>query len=152
LLRPSFYTVDMTNLERTAFVALTVVLMGCASPQSRIKSHQAAFDSYPPEVQRKIREGRADVGFTREQVTLALGKPDRRDGRKDVSGVQDVWIYGVDSSGPRFGLGFGMGTSGPGITGIGIGAQSALDSGRGRGERVRVVFQNDAVISVENRR
>lgn len=128
-------------------LALAVlVLAACVSPASRIKRHQAAFDAYPAEVQAGIRAGQVEVGYTREQAELALGRPDRTYVRKTASGTQDVWAYGGRSSHPSLSLGFGMGSGGGGgLYGGGMG----LASEAGREDRARVVFQNDAVVSVE---
>ncbi|HRE80444.1 MAG TPA: hypothetical protein PLN52_05310, partial [Opitutaceae bacterium] len=51
-------------------------LSACSSsPQSRIESDPRAYATAPKEVQAKIRAGQIDVGFTREQVRLAMGDP-----------------------------------------------------------------------------
>ena len=119
-------------------------LAACAGPQSRIKKHQAEFDSYPPAVQQKIRAGQVDVGFTDRQVALAMGRPDRVYAQKTATARQEVWLYG---GGPHVGMGMGFGM------GIGPGAV-VVDSGPDidPGERVRVVLQDGVVVSVEDRR
>lgn len=133
---------------------LAAALAACAGPQSRIRGHQAEFDAYSPAVQRKIRDGQADVGFTREQVSLALGRPDRVYARKTTSAEQEVWAYGSGVTGPGAapgaGFGPGPGPAGPGFYGGGIGVEA--DPGIDRGERVRVVFQSGVVVAVESRR
>jgi hypothetical protein len=134
-----------------AAVLVATALAACAGPSSRIKKHQAEFNSYPPAVQQKIRDGQVDVGFTDEQVAMALGRPDRIYERKTTKAVQEVWAYGA-ASGSRvgFGVGTGMGAgAGPGYYSGGI----AVDSGPGidHGERTRVVLQDGVVVSVESR-
>ena len=124
-------------------------LAACAGPQSRIKKHQALFDSYPPPVQRKIQEGQADVGFTKEQAAMAMGRPERIYTRKTASAEQEVWAYGIESSGPQ--IGFGMGMGGPGFSAVGVGLESGGASEGDSDARVRVVFQNGLVVSVESR-
>jgi hypothetical protein len=138
----------MSSRRRSAFFAAFALLAACASPQSRIKAHRAAFDAYPPAIQRKISDGIADVGFTREQVQLALGTPDRRYARKTADAEQEVWGYGAarGASSLGFGLGFGMGGLG---TTVGMGTE--VGPGGPPEERVRVVFQDGAVVSVESR-
>ena len=128
------------------FLALLLVgLAACATPKSRIERHQEAFDAYPPAVRESIRAGQAEVGFTRDQVELALGRPDRKYVRKTGAGVQDVWAYGASSARPGLSLGLGMGSGAGGIFSGGVG----VDSGGDREDRARVVFQGDAVVSVE---
>jgi hypothetical protein len=137
----------------TAAALLAAALAACASPASRIREHQAEFDAYPPAVQRKIRDGQVDLGFTRRQVTLALGRPDRVYNRKIASAAQqEVWGYGTGVTGPRAvdGPGPGPGAAGPGFYGGGIGA--AGDPGIDRGESVRVVFQDGLVVAFDSRR
>ena len=140
------YTAYMKTVRWTIIAAF--VAAGCASPKYRIRRHQAAFDSYPPAVQKEIREGQVEVGFTPEQVEMALGRPDRRYDRKTAAAAQDVWAYGGSVS-PRLGLGFGMGSGG---VGGGLGVDTGVDTGFGGDERVRVVFQNGVVVSVESRK
>lgn len=125
---------------------LAAVLAACAGPSSRIKKHQAEFDSYPADVQKKIRAGQADVGFTDQQVALALGRPDRIYSRKTQTGQQEVWAYG-SAYGSSVGVGMGIGTGGPGYS---VGG-AVVNSGPGGGERTRVVLQNGVVVAVESR-
>ena len=146
----------MKHPRLVSILGLAAALAACSTPQSRIKRRQAEFDSYPPEVQRAIRAGQADVGFTREQVALALGRPDRMDTLKTAAGVQDVWLYGIGSGGPRVGLGFGLG-AGPGaVVGGGVGAVGdvglAPDASVVGDARLRVVFQGERAVSVESGR
>lgn len=124
---------------------LLIAAAACATPESRIKRHKAAFDAYPAEVQERIRAGQVDVGFTREQVELALGRPDRKYARQTAAAAQDVWAYGAGSVRPSLSLGFGMGSGGGGFYGGGLGVGSKA----GREDRARVVFQDGAVVSVE---
>ena len=130
-----------------AAAAFAAALAACAGPQSRIKKHQAEFDSYPPAVQQKIRAGQVDTGFTDRQVALALGRPDRVYARKTASAQQEVWAYG--GAGPHVGIGVGVGLgAGPLGGGIGVDSEPEID----RGESIRVVLQNGAVVAVESRR
>ena len=76
---------------------LTTVLLlaasGCATPESRIKKNQALFDSFPAEVQEKVKAGQIDIGFTADMVAIALGKPGRVYQRKTTEGETEVWSY-----------------------------------------------------------
>ena len=138
------------KVERLLLTALlATALTACAGPSSRIKKHQAEFDAYPADVQKNIRAGQADVGFTDRQVALALGRPDRIYARKTAAATQEVWAYG-GAYGSRVGVGLGLGMgAGPGFYSGGI----AMDSEPGidHGERTRVVLQNGVVVSVESR-
>ena len=148
---PPRYTPGM-KVSRLATAALfALALAACAGPQPRIKKHQAEFNSYPPVIQQKIRAGQVDVGFTQQQVALALGRPDRAYARKTATADQEVWAYGGGGAGPRVGVGVGMGGgAGPSFYGGDIALESEPDIDRG--ERVRIVFQNGVVIAVENPR
>lgn len=134
--------------KRTVVLLLSAALAACQTPQSRIKKNQAAFDAYPPEIQRAIREGRVEVGFTAEQAMIALGKPDRVYTSKTAASSQEFWEYGIGRS--SVGFGFGMSTMGGGSgygTGVGV---NTSDLGDPRA-RVRVAFENGKVVSVERR-
>jgi hypothetical protein len=100
----------MTKRLALAAIALSLAFAGCSTPDSRIEKNSAAFASYPPAVQTKIRAGEVDVGFTAEMVTLALGKPDRVVRRQTAEGETEVWAY-ADKS-PTIGFGFGVGGGG----------------------------------------
>ncbi|MBI3297148.1 MAG: hypothetical protein HYZ75_03225 [Elusimicrobia bacterium] len=134
---------------RALLAVLLAAAAACSGPDTRIKRRQAAFDAYPPAVQETIRAGKVEIGFTREQAELALGKPDRRYTRKTAAGEQDVWAYGGGGSArPRLGLGIGVGSYGGGGAysgGVGIGR------GESGEDRLRVVFQGDAVTGIEER-
>lgn len=52
------------------------------------------FDNLPPEIQEAIKAKRAEVGMTKEQVEMALGRPRDRI-RETVDGEErEDWIYG----------------------------------------------------------
>lgn len=136
----------MTN--RIVVLILGAALAACSSPQSRIKKNQTAFDGYPPVVQAAIREGAVEVGFTGEQVVMALGKPSRVYSQKTAGANQEVWEYGAGGR-PSVGLGFGMSSMGGGSgfgTSVGLGSDSMDPRAH-----TRVVLQNGTVVSVERR-
>lgn len=126
-------------------VLLLALLAACASPESRIHDQQAAFDSYPPAVQQKIRAGQADIGFTPEQVRMALGEPDHKYTRSSAEGNTEVWGY--RDSGPMFSFGVGGGSFGS-HSGVGGGVGVAT-GGDAPEDKVRVVFANGVVQSIE---
>ncbi len=123
-----------------------VFVSACSSPGRRIAKDQGAFDSYPAEVQAMIRDGRIDLGFTREQVRMALGKPDATSTRRTAAGNAEVWIYRDGGRSPRVGLGLGFGSGGFG-TGVGVSTGS-----RGADNSTRVVFEGARVAGIEEAR
>lgn len=129
-------------------LVLAAALAACSSPDSRIDSNRAAFDSYPAETQAKIRVGKVDVGFTPEMVRIALGEPARQMTRKTETGEVEVWIYTEDK--PQFSFGFGVG-SGSRHSGMGVGMATST-GGYEPDEKARVEFRNGLVESVEYRK
>ena len=103
---------------RLALLAVLLAALACASANSRISASQDVFDGYPPEVQERIRAGEVAVGFTEEQVLMALGKPDRRTKVVADDVAAEVWTW--TKSKPGFGIGIGTGSS-VGNVGIGTG-------------------------------
>lgn len=132
------------NLPALGLAALLAA--GCSSVSSRISSHRAAFDSWPAEVRQKIEAGRIDVGFTPEQVAVAMGEPARKYTRTTKDGAEDVWSY--EERGPRFSIGIGGGSySGGGGVGGGV-----TVGGGARGEdTAQVVFTDGKVSAIEQR-
>jgi hypothetical protein len=78
------------------------------------------------------------VGFDREQVEMALGKPDRTATIQTDSGAETLWRYFKRS--PSVGLALGAGTVlGGGNSSVGTGIGIGTDSNRLEIEKV-VVF------------
>ena len=44
-------------------------------------------------MQARVREGKVDIGYTRDMVLLALGRADREYTRRTQSGITDIWSY-----------------------------------------------------------
>ncbi|MBK9989485.1 MAG: hypothetical protein IPP19_01810 [Verrucomicrobia bacterium] len=131
----------------SVFVLCSFLLAGCSTTDSRIKNNQASFDAAPPAVQAKIRAGKIEVGFTAEQVTMALGKPDRRYSRTTERGTSDIWAYA--DSGPAFSFGVGMASGGGGsMVGTGVGVSTGNDRYE---DKMRVVFEGGRVTAIETR-
>lgn len=136
-------------IRRAFMLVLAAALAACQTPATRIKKNQAVFDASPPEIQKAIREGRVEVGFTAAQAVMALGKPDRVYTQKTAAANQEFWEYG-SGRGPNVGFGFGISSMGGGSgfgTGVGV---SSSDMGDPRA-RVRISLQNGVVASVERR-
>jgi hypothetical protein len=127
-------------------VAAGVFLTGCAStPDSRANKNAAAVASWPADVQAKVKAGHVAVGFTQEQVRVAMGDPDRTLTRTEAQVSREVWVY-VDH-GPKFSFGLGVGSGGGG-SGT-SGAVGVSTGGRGPRELMRVVFEGDLVSAIE---
>jgi len=126
--------------------ALSFVVGGCSTTDSRIKDNQAAFNAAPAEVQTKIRDGKVEVGFTEEQVLMALGKPDRRYTRTTAAGTTDIWAY--EDHKPSFSFGIGMAGGGGGTM---VGSGVAIGTGDRSGDKLRVIFSGGRVTALETR-
>lgn len=129
-----------------AAFSLVFVSSGCSTTDSRIKDNSAAFNAASPEVQAKIREGKVDIGFTEEQVLMALGKPDRRYTRTTAEGTTDVWAY--EDRKPSFSFGFGVAGGGGGTM---VGSGVAIGTGDRSGDKLRVIFTGGRVKALETR-
>ncbi len=80
-------------MRRAALMLCLLMVSGCATPAYRIKKNPELFASFPPEVQEAVRQGRIEVGFTRDMVRMALGAPDRVRVRRTAEGLTEVWVY-----------------------------------------------------------
>ena len=140
-----------TSLMKTPLISVIAIVLlvaaGCASVESRIQDNEAAFNTWPADVQEKVRAGKVEMGFTPEMVEVALGKPDRTSSRTTERGQADVWVYHDKS--PRFSIGLGLG-SGRGSTGFG-GGVTVGDDFRDE-ENMRVIFEGDRVAAIEVRK
>ena len=136
-------------MTRTILTLLLVgLLAGCSTVSSRIARDREAFDRYPLAVQEKIAAGEVDVGFTPEQVRMALGDPDRVATRTTPDGTSEVWGY--RKKGPRFSVGVGVGVfGGGGSTRVGTGVGVNTGGNRPDDERLRVIFDHGAVSAIE---
>jgi hypothetical protein len=148
----TFILSKQISTMRPIFAALALVsltlLTACATTESRIADHRGAFDSYPAEVQQKIRAGRVDIGFTTEMVLMALGESSRKFTRQTTTGDTEVWVYHDD--GPSFGFGFGLGTGGRHSA---MGGGLAMSTGGyDPDEKIRVEFRDGRVSEVDSPR
>ena len=134
-----------------AFVFLTLIAAGCATVDSRIAKHREVFNTWPPAVQDKVVLGQIDIGFTVDQVRVALGEPDRVFTRTTADGTSQVWSY--RDRGPRFGFGVGIGMGsfgrhGGSFGGVGVGS----GTGYRDDEKIGVVIDaTGRVSSIETR-
>jgi hypothetical protein len=137
------------SARRRALVALgaaACALIACSTIGSRIKEHQALFDSYPPEVQDKILAGNIEVGFTPEMVEMAWGEPYRKDQVTGEDFVAEVWTWSRSVPG----VGVGMGTGGYYGGNVGIGTGVLVGDSAHREDRAQVEFRNGKVVTFRN--
>lgn len=124
---------------------------GCSTVDSRIAKNREAFSSWPAPVQDKVVQGKIDIGFTPDQVRVALGEPDRVFTRTTGDGTSEIWGY--RDRGPRFsfGVGVGMGSFGRhGGTFGGVGVNTGRDYRDD--EKLGIVFDRTGhVTSIEER-
>lgn len=130
-----------------------LLLGGCATtPADRIAQNPTAFNVWPAAVQEKVRAGQVALGFTPEQVKMALGEPDRMYQHTTTAGSWDVWVYARERGRWSVGVGIGMGGGG-GHTSVGAGAATTLQDSTARmGQALEVSFQGGVVTSIEQPR
>lgn len=126
-------------------VGYLAVAASCSTPATRISKNAAEFSEWPEAVQEKIRAGQIDLGFTPEQVRMALGNPARTMTRTDADGTGEVWSY--RSSRPRFSIGLGVGASSA-HTGYG-GGVGVTTGGDRHDDDLRVIFVGGRVSAIE---
>ena len=118
---------------------------GCSTTDSRISKNAGLVAGWPVDVQEKVRAGQVAVGFTPEQVRVALGEPGRTMTRVEAQGAREVWVY--FESAPKFSFGIGVGGGGGGTSvGGGVGVSTG---GRGDRELRRVIFEGGRVSAIE---
>lgn len=76
-----------------AVAAVALVLAGCDTPDSRIKSSPEVFARLNPDQQALVKAGKIAPGFDMETVRLALGDPSRVVVHTDAGGQHQVWHY-----------------------------------------------------------
>lgn len=140
----------MTVFRPITLLLAAALLAACSTTASRIGDQQGAFDSYPAEIQQKIRAGQIDVGFTPDQVRMALGEPDRRYTQQTAAGESQVWAYSKAGSGVSFGLGLGSFGLGSGAVGGGVGVSTS--TGGSNQDKLRVTFEAGKVTVIERTR
>jgi len=126
-----------------------VLAVGCSSPDSRIKSNQAAFDSWSYDVQSKVKTGQVAVGFTPEMVQMALGEPAGKSLRTTAEGTAEVWTYVESKSHISVGIGMGSYSGGSSYAG---GVAVGNGGGWRDNEKMRVIFSGGKVVAIEERK
>jgi hypothetical protein len=68
-------------------------LVGCSTPDSRIKANPEVYARLDARQQALVRAGQIALGFDFEAVKLALGEPDRVNVRTTADGETVIWHY-----------------------------------------------------------
>jgi len=129
--------------------AVLLLAAGCTStPAERIPSHQAAFNSWPADVQNAVSHGQIGMGFLPEMVVVALGQPDSVYTSATATGAPvEIWAY-LDHS-PSWSIGVGVGSaSGGSAVGTSVGVSS---QNWGPNEKTRVTFESGRVVAIQHR-
>lgn len=131
-------------IPQIGVLACLLFLTACGGPNlaQRIDTGMREFDSWPMETQHAVREGRIEVGFTKEQVRMAWGEPDyvTREVRGD--GEAERWVW--EKKTPRIGIGVGVGSS---SRRSGVGGSVGTSVGGDRRVKRAVWFEGDRVVS-----
>jgi hypothetical protein len=81
------------NLLCASGVVLAVLMVGCTTPESRIRDRPGAFARLTPDQQALVRAGQVALGFDMDAVRLALGDPDLVVTVTNAAGRRQVWHY-----------------------------------------------------------
>lgn len=120
---------------------------GCTStPTSRVAENKALYNQWPADVQAKVAAGQIAVGFTPQQVRMALGDPSRTFTRTTNDGTSETWAYQENKA--HYSIGLGIGSWGGGGTRVG-GGVGVSSGGYRDGERMHVVFEGGHVSAIE---
>lgn len=131
-------------------VVVAALAVGCSSVDSRIARNREAFSSWPAPVQDKVVQGKIDIGFTADQVRVALGEPDRVFTRVTADGTSEIW--GFRDRGPKFSFGVGVGLGSYGRHGGTMGGVGINTGGYHDDEKLGIVFDRTGrVASIETR-
>ena len=124
-----------------------IAFAGCATstPADRVAAHQAEFASWPPEVQANVRAGIVAVGYTMDQVLVALGLPNVRSVAGVAGNSTEVWVY--HRRAPRLGFAIGGASFGRSSAVGGSVAVNGIKLGQDVGGRV--IFKNGLVAEVQ---
>ncbi len=75
-------------------LGLGFLAVGCVStPAKRIKQEPQTFAAFPPEFQAKVLKGEIEIGFSRDMVRLAVGRPQQVHTRITEAGDLQIWSY-----------------------------------------------------------
>lgn len=84
----------LPRLTMVPVAGFALLLTACSSGISgRIQEKSAAFAQFTPEVQKNIREGTIEPGYTADMVYMALGKPTKETVKDTPHGKVGLWSY-----------------------------------------------------------
>lgn len=81
------------NIRLFFLPALLFIAAGCQTIDRRIEENAELFATFEPEVQRMIRDGEIDLGYTPDMVAIAWGEPDVKQVLRSRETQRDVWTY-----------------------------------------------------------
>jgi hypothetical protein len=82
------------RLFRTLMLATSLgFITGCQTVESRIKERPEVFANADYATQDKIKQGIIEIGFSEDEVYLALGKPNEKRQTVTSDGKTSTWIY-----------------------------------------------------------
>jgi hypothetical protein len=80
--------------------AISLVLTGCSTVESRISDHPEIYQGLPPNDQALVSQGQIRVGMPAEAVWLAWGSPEQKAVGNMRGGATETWIYITYRSAP----------------------------------------------------
>ena len=95
-----------------AAAAVTLLLSGCSTVESRIADHPDIYHSLSPRQQQLVTNGQIAPGMPRNAVYLAWGSPDQRVEGAMRREMTETWIYVYYTSAYPYGYGGGFGFGG----------------------------------------
>lgn len=78
-------------------IGLAAVLLSSGCVAVRVVTHYPTFSKLDPTARANIMRGRIEVGYTREMVRLALGRPDS----VKSSATEEIWNYTTSRANPN---------------------------------------------------
>lgn len=72
---------------------LATGLCSCETVGKRISANQEMFNAWLPETQQQVQAGKIQVGFDRDMVLVALGRPQQIKERTSEAGASEIWTY-----------------------------------------------------------
>lgn len=79
--------------RQPAFALILLLVAGCSTVEERIKGKPYAYAQLSPADQALVRSGQVRNGFTRDQVYLAWGSPDRVISGFRYGHPYEAWVY-----------------------------------------------------------
>ena len=116
-----------------AAAAVTLLLSGCSTVESRIADHPDIYHSLSARQQQLVANGQIAPGMPREAVYLAWGSPDQRVEGAMRRQMTETWIYVQYTSAYPYGYGYGYGYGYPYGYGGGFGFGGVIATHRHHG-------------------